>query len=68
MFLSVRWEDDKEDIKEVTINSTVNATKGMLPTEVLLDNAADISAIHPMLLKNVRDGKRKIRVKEVGGD
>jgi hypothetical protein len=42
-------------------------TKGLLPSEVLLDNQANISIVHPRLLKNVRDSKHQINVKGVGG-
>jgi hypothetical protein len=65
MSLSVRWED--AEVQEVTVNNVMNATQGILPTEVLLDTAADISVIHPMLLEDVQEAERKIRVKGVGG-
>ncbi len=39
----------------------------LAPTEVLLDNQAGISIIHPMFLKNVQLSERQIRVKGVGG-
>jgi hypothetical protein len=40
-------------------------TQGLLPTEVLLDNQANISIVNPRLLKNVREAKHKIKVKGV---
>jgi hypothetical protein len=39
----------------------------LAPTEVLLDNQANISIIHPMLLKNVQLLERQIKVKGMGG-
>jgi hypothetical protein len=42
-------------------------TKDLLPLEVLLDNQANISIVHPRLLKNVRDSEHQVRVKGVGG-
>jgi hypothetical protein len=35
--------------------------------EVLLDNQANMSILHPMLLNNVKKVKQKIKVKGVGG-
>ncbi len=45
----------------------VNTTQTLAPTEVLLDKAADFSVIHPMLLTDIQEAERKIRVKGVGG-
>jgi hypothetical protein len=42
-------------------------TQKLTSTEILLDNQADISIIHPKLLENVRPVGRHIKVKEVGG-
>jgi hypothetical protein len=50
MFHTVQWDNE---IKEVTINNIMNATQGLLPMEVLLDMAGDISVIHPMLLQDL---------------
>jgi hypothetical protein len=63
------WEDVAGvflTIQEVEQGS-VYTTKGLLPSKVLLDNQANISIVHPRLLKNVRDSKHQIRVKGVGG-
>jgi hypothetical protein len=49
------------------VDTAVNATKGIELTQVLLDNQADISVMHPMLLKDVRPAGRKIRICGVGG-
>ncbi|MFN9981496.1 MAG: hypothetical protein ACK53Y_16345, partial [bacterium] len=48
------------------VETAVNATKGISLTQVLLDNQADISVMHPMMLSDVRPAKRKIRVSGVG--
>jgi hypothetical protein len=45
----------------------VYMTKGLLPSEVLLDNQANISIVNPWLLKNVRECEHQIRVRGVGG-
>lgn len=60
MFHTLQWDNK---IKEVTINNTMNATQGLLPMEVLLDMAGDISVIHPMLLQVLHPAERKIWVK-----
>ncbi len=63
------WEDYAgifTTIKEEQQGS-VYMTKGLSPTEVLLDNQANISIVNPRLLKNVRQCSHQIRVKGVGG-
>jgi hypothetical protein len=64
MYTMVRNED--EEMKEYVVDTAVNATKGISLTQVLLDNQADISVMHPMMLSDVRPAKRKIRVSGVG--
>jgi hypothetical protein len=56
-----------EELEEHVINSMVCVTQGLLPTEVLPDNQANISIVHPLLLTNIRKGKQNINVKGVGG-
>jgi hypothetical protein len=51
MYTTVRFED--EEIKEYVVDTAVNATRGITLTQVLLDNQADISVMHPMLLRDV---------------
>jgi hypothetical protein len=41
--------------------------QGLLPTEILLDNVANISVMNSRLLKSVRPAGKRIRVKGVGG-
>jgi hypothetical protein len=43
-----------------------DTSTGTLTTEILLDNAANISILNPRLLKSVRPAEKKIRVKGVG--
>jgi hypothetical protein len=64
MYTTVRLEDE---IKGYVVDTAVNATKGITLTQVLLNNQADISVMHPMLLRHVRPAKRKIKVCSVGG-
>jgi hypothetical protein len=49
------------------VDTAVNATRGITLTQVLLDNQADISVMHQMLLRDVRPTEKKIRVRGVGG-
>jgi len=65
IYTTVRIKE--EELEEHTVANAVHVTQGLLPTEVLLDNQANISILHPMLLSNVRRAKQKIRVKGVGG-
>jgi hypothetical protein len=64
MYAMVRIKD--EEMKEYIVDMAVDVTKGISLTQVLLDNQADISVMHPMMLSNVRPAKRKIRVGRVG--
>jgi hypothetical protein len=54
-------------MEEYVINNAVNTMQKLEPTKVLLDNQADISILHPMLLKDVQPAERQIKVKGVGG-
>ena len=65
MFLSIADTETKE-VQEYEINKAVQE-QGVKLTEVLLDNAANISVMHPSLLSDIRRAERKIRVKGVGG-
>ncbi len=65
MYMSVQWEDQVE--QEYVVNNVVNTTQALTLTDVLLDNAADISIIHPKLLTDIQEAERKIRAKGVGG-
>jgi hypothetical protein len=65
MFLSI-VDDKTEEVKEYEVNNAVQQ-QGVELTEVLLDNAANISMMHPSLLSDIRQAERKIKVKGVGG-
>jgi hypothetical protein len=52
---------------EYTIHNAVNAMQKLKANEVLLDNQADVSIVHPVLLENVRPAERAIKIKGVGG-
>jgi hypothetical protein len=56
-----------EQVQEYIVNNTVNVTQALQPNEMLFDNHADISIVHPSLLENVRKASKSIRVKGVGG-
>ena len=64
MYTTVRFEDE---IEEYVVDTAVNVTRGITLTQVLLDNQADISVMHPMLLRDVRPAEKKIRVCSIGG-
>jgi hypothetical protein len=63
IYTTIRIEE--EEMEEHTVTNAVHVMQGLLPTEVLLDNQANISILHPMLLSNVKKAKQK--VKGVGG-
>jgi hypothetical protein len=65
MYTTVRWVEEKDETREYTVNNAVHVTQVLKPTKVLLDNQADISIVHPMLLTNVQKSERRIRVKEL---
>jgi hypothetical protein len=72
---NVTWLEQEEfcmscttsETMEYKVNNAVNMTQKLTCTEILLDNQADISIVHPQLLENVRPAERNIRVKGVGG-
>jgi uncharacterized protein YdaU (DUF1376 family) len=76
-FRNTTWADGETSIfvmiykegehEEHVINYAVHVTQGLKPTDMLLDNQANISIVHPMLLKNVRPAPKKIVIKGVGG-
>ena len=49
------------------VNNAVNMTYKLLPTDIILDNAADTSIIHPMLLEGVHEAERSVKIMCVGG-
>jgi hypothetical protein len=68
MYVTIRGADQSQDKEEeFTVNNAVYVAQELRPAEVLLDNQADISIIHPMLLRDVQKAQRRIRVKGVGG-
>jgi hypothetical protein len=58
------WQDYQELGVFATMREeeqgSVYMTKGLLPSEVLLDNQANISIVNPRLLKNVRECEHQI--------
>ena len=68
MYVTVRLaEEVDEEQQEFTVNNAVHVTQTLELTEVLLNNQADISIMHPMLLRDVQKSQQRIRVKGVGG-
>jgi hypothetical protein len=72
---NVTWLEEQEfcmfcttsEVQEYEVNSAVNVMQKLTCSEILLDNQADISIVHPQLLENVRPAERYIKVKGVGG-
>jgi hypothetical protein len=66
IFVNTRRGDE---IKEHIVDNMMQS--GLLPTEIIteiiLDNAANISIMRPLLLTNIRVARKKIGVKGVGG-
>jgi hypothetical protein len=68
MYVTVRLaEEVDEKQQEFTVNNAVHLMQALEPTKVLLNNQADISIMHLMLLRDVQKSQRRIRVKGVGG-
>jgi hypothetical protein len=63
---TVSWADE-EDVINRECHNAVHATKRLSLTKVLLDNQANISIIHPMLLEDIRPAPKKVKVNGVGG-
>jgi hypothetical protein len=72
-FANATWQEEfcmfctTSESQEYVVNNAVNVTQQLRKTEVLLNNQADISIVHPMLLENERPAEREIKVKGVGG-
>jgi hypothetical protein len=49
------------------VEKAVHVTRELRTTDVLLDNQADISVIHPSLLTGVKPSEKKIKISGVGG-
>jgi hypothetical protein len=50
------------------ISNAVNATMKLWPTEVLLDNQADVSILKPALLQNVEQADHMLKINGVSGE
>ena len=48
-----------QEVMEEHVINNVTQTQGLLPTEILLDNAVNISVMNPRLLKSVRLAGKK---------
>jgi len=66
MYVTICWAD-QEDEEELMVSNAVHVTQALRPAKVLFDNQADISIIHPMLLREVQKAQRRMRAKGVGG-
>jgi len=56
-----------QEVMEEHVMNNATQAEGLLPTEILLDNAANISVMNSRLLKSVRPAGKRIRVKGVAG-
>jgi hypothetical protein len=73
-FANATWQTEQEagmfmtqEVMEEHVINNATQAQGLLPTEILLDNAANISIMNPRLLISVRPAGKKIRVKGVVG-
>jgi hypothetical protein len=67
------WQEELEHsmfctVCEFTVNNAVNTTQKLKAAEVLLDNQADVSIVHPVLLENVCPAEQAIKIMGVGGN
>ena len=53
-----------QEVMEEHVMNNATQAEGLLPTEILLDNAANISVMNSRLLKSVRPAGKRIRVRE----
>ncbi len=70
-FANATWQTEQEagmfmtlEVMEEHVVNNATQAQGLLPTEILLDNAVNISVMNPRLLKSVRPVGKRIRVKE----
>jgi len=63
---AMRTEQEPE-IEEYMVEKAVHVTRQLKTTDVLLDNQADISVVHPSLLTGVKPSKKRIKISGVGG-
>jgi hypothetical protein len=69
-FANATWQTEQEagmfmmqEVMEEHVVNNATQVQGLLPTEILLDNAANRSVMNPSLLKSVRPAGKRIRVK-----
>lgn len=55
-------------IREVTVNNAVNTSNKLKRNQVLLDNQADVSIIHPALLTHIKKAGHELKINGVGGE
>jgi hypothetical protein len=65
--LHATWEASVHvTTREVRVHNAVKKPKNIADDEVLLDNKADISIIHPRLLEHIKDSEERAKVNGVG--
>jgi hypothetical protein len=55
-------------IKEVTVNNAVDGSTALKRNQLLLDNQADVSIIHPDLLTHLNKADHELKINGVGGE
>jgi hypothetical protein len=55
-------------IKEVTVNNAVDGSTALKRNQLLLDNQADFSIIHPDLLTHLSKADHELKINGVGGE
>jgi hypothetical protein len=51
-------QEDSDEIKEHVVNNMIQS--GLLPTDIIHNNAPNISIMFPLLLTTIRDTKKRI--------
>jgi hypothetical protein len=57
-----------ETIREVSVNNAVDSSNMLNRNQILLDNEADVSIIHPDLLKNIKKADHELKINGVSGN
>ncbi len=55
-------------IREVQVSNAVDNSNTLKKNQLLLDNQADVSIIHPDLLTNISKADHELKINRVGGE
>ena len=63
----VTWAEAGEGCSYVTYQVNTVSDVRFKPSEILIDNQANVSIVHPDLARNIEPAKRKVKINGVGG-